>query len=184
MSRKVLFIDRDGTLIAEYPPTYQIDALHKVSFYPQVFQYMVKIATELDYELVLVTNQDGLGTEKFPEKDFQPLHDLIMNAFKSEGVVFAREHIDRTYPHENSPNRKPGTGMFGQYIANPAYDLPGSFVIGDRITDVQLAKNLGCKAIWLNNHPGLGGAEVKDDLPALMQHVALETTNWKDIYEF
>lgn len=182
--RKVLFIDRDGTLIKEHPPTYQIDAWHKVAFYPQVFQYMIKIAQELDYELVLVTNQDGLGTDQFPEKEFQPIHDFIMAAFASEGVVFAREHIDRSYPHENLPTRKPGIGMFGGYIGISDYNLKESYVIGDRITDVQLAKNLGCKAIWLNNNPALGGAEVSDNLQELSQHVALETRSWKEIYEF
>jgi imidazoleglycerol-phosphate dehydratase / histidinol-phosphatase len=182
--RKVLFIDRDGTLIREHPPTYQIDSWHKVAFYPHVFQYMIKIAQELDYELVLVTNQDGLGTDKFPEKDFQPIHDFIMAAFASEGVVFAREHIDRSYPHENLPTRKPGVGMFGDYIGISDYNLKESYVIGDRITDVQLAKNLGCKAIWLNNNPTLGGTEVSDDLEELSKHVALETGSWKDIYEF
>lgn len=182
--KKVLFIDRDGTLIAEFPPTYQIDDFSKVSFYPQVFKYMTKIAEELDYELVLVSNQDGLGTPQFREEDFWPVHNLIMGAFANEGVIFSKEHIDRTYPEDNSPNRKPGIGMFTEYLNNPAFDIPNSFVIGDRITDVQLAKNLGCKAIWLKNNPSLGAAEISDAEAALEAVVALATQNWKDIYEF
>ncbi len=182
--KKVLFIDRDGTLIKEYPPTYQIDSFSKVIFYPHVFKYMTKIAEELDYELVLVSNQDGLGTDKFSEERFWPPHNLIMSSFANEGVSFSSEHIDRSYPEENLPTRKPGIGMFTQYINNPAYDLQHSFVIGDRITDVQLAKNLGCKAIWINNDPNLGGAEITDQQDELNEVVALETTSWKDIYEF
>ncbi|HEU4472717.1 MAG TPA: bifunctional histidinol-phosphatase/imidazoleglycerol-phosphate dehydratase HisB [Flavisolibacter sp.] len=182
--KKCLFIDRDGTMIREYPPTYQIDSFDKVSFYPFVFKYLGKIAEELDYELVLVTNQDGLGTPKFTEAQFQPVHDLIMGAFASEGINFAEELIDRSYPEENLPTRKPGTGMFTKYIGNPAYDLPGSFVIGDRITDVQLAKNLGCKAFWLKNNPELGAAEISDDVKVLESVVALATTDWKDIYAY
>lgn len=182
--KKVLFIDRDGTLIAEYPPTYQIDSFDKVSFYPQVFKYMTKIAEELDYELVLVSNQDGLGTDVFKEETFWPPHNLVMGSFANEGVVFVKEHIDRSFPEEGLDTRKPGIGMFTVYLNNPAYDIPNSFVIGDRITDVQLAKNLGCKAIWINNNPDLGAAEVADDMKALQAVIALETKHWKDIYEF
>jgi len=179
-----LFIDRDGTIIKEYPPTYQIDALEKVIFYPFAFRYLGRIAEELDYELVLVTNQDGLGTPKFPETDFWPAHNLIISSFENEGVFFKDQLIDRSFPEENLPTRKPGTGMFNNYLNNPDYDIAGSFVIGDRITDVQLAKNLGCQAIWINNSPGLGGAEVQDSIEELRQFVALETTQWKAIYEF
>ena len=182
--KRVLFIDRDGTLIKEYPPTYQIDAFDKVIFYPQVFKYMTKIAEELDYELVLVSNQDGLGTDVFPESDFWPPHNLIMSSFANEGVIFKEELIDRSFPEENLPTRKPGIGMFTNYLNNPEYDIPNSFVIGDRITDVQLAKNLNCKAIWLKNDPNLGAAEVADEAKALEEVVALATQYWKDIYEF
>jgi imidazoleglycerol-phosphate dehydratase/histidinol-phosphatase len=182
--KKVLFIDRDGTLIQEYPPTYQIDSFHKLMFYPQAIQYMVKIAQELDYELVLVSNQDGLGTEKFPEASFWPVHNLIMSTFANEGVIFKEELIDRSYPEENLPTRKPGIGMFTHYLNNPDYDIARCYVIGDRITDVQLAKNLGCKAIWLNNDPNLGGAEVAGDVAALKEATALETQHWKAIYQF
>lgn len=182
--KKVLFIDRDGTLIAEYPPTYQIDSFDKVSFYPQVFKYMIKIAEELDFELVMVSNQDGLGTDVFPEETFWPAHNLILSSFASEGVVFTKVHIDKSFPHEGLETRKPGIGMFGEYLNNPDYDIENSFVIGDRITDVQLAKNLGCKAIWINNNPDLGAAEISDALTALENTIALETQSWKTIYEF
>ncbi len=182
--KKVLFIDRDGTIIKEYPPTYQIDALEKVTFYPFVFKYLGKIAEELNYELVLVTNQDGLGTPKFTEAQFAPPHKHIMTSFQNEGVYFKEELIDRSYPHQNLPTRKPGVGMFTNYLNNPEYDITGSFVIGDRITDVQLAKNLGCKAMWINNNPNLGGAEVADSVEELRKVVAVETTDWKDIYDY
>lgn len=182
--KKVLFIDRDGTLILEYPPTYQIDSFDKLIFYPHVFKYMGKIAEELDYELVLVSNQDGLGTPAFPEEQFWPVHNLIMSSFANEGVDFKDELIDRSYPEDNSPNRKPGIGMFTKYLNSVEYDMANSFVIGDRITDVQLAKNLGCKAIWLNNHPGLGAAEISDAAAELAAVTTLETQSWKDIYEY
>lgn len=182
--KKCLFIDRDGTMIKEYPPLYQIDALEKVTFYPGALNYLGKIYDELDYEFVLVSNQDGLGTPKFTEEQFWPAHNLVMNTFAGEGIVFKEELIDRTMPEEGKDTRKPGTGMFGNYLKNEGYDIPNSYVIGDRITDVQLAKNLGCKAIWLNNNPALGGAEVKDSVEDLRKSVALETTDWEAIYEF
>lgn len=182
--KKVLFIDRDGTMIKEYPPLYQIDAFEKVIFYPMVFKYLGKIADELDYELVLVSNQDGLGTPKFPEDQFWPAHNLIINTFAGEGIVFKEELVDRSMPADKKDTRKPGIGMFKNYIGNPAYDIPNSYVIGDRITDVQLAKNLDCKAIWINNSPGLGIAEISDSMEDLEKFIALETTEWKDIYNF
>jgi imidazoleglycerol-phosphate dehydratase / histidinol-phosphatase len=182
--KRVLFIDRDGTLIKEHPPTYQIDSWEKLEFYPYAITYMHKIATELDYELVMVSNQDGLGTNKFPQEDFLPIHKHILTSFENEGVHFSAVHIDKTLVSDNQPTRKPGIGMLLDYLDAKTYDIKKSFVIGDRITDVQMAKNLGCKAIWLNNHPGLGGAEVKDSKNGLAEVVALETINWKDIYEF
>ncbi len=182
--RRVLFIDRDGTMIQEYPPTYQIDSFDKISFYPFVFRYLGKIAEELDFELVLVTNQDGLGTSKFPETDFWPAHNLIMGSFANEGILFKEELIDRSYPEDNLPTRKPGIGMFGNYLNNPEYDIPNSFVIGDRITDVQLASNLGCKAIWLKNNPELGAKEISNNRDELNKVIALATQDWKDIYEY
>jgi imidazoleglycerol-phosphate dehydratase/histidinol-phosphatase len=184
MKKKLLFIDRDGTLISEFPPTYQIDAFDKLIFYPHVFKYMTKIAEELEFELVLVSNQDGLGTEKFPEEKFWPIHNLIVSSFANEGVSFSRELIDPSLPEEKSPNRKPRTGMFSDYMNNPDYDLAGSFVIGDRITDVQLAVNLGCKAIWLKNNPDLGSKEVTSSKEELEHAVALETQHWEDVYRF
>lgn len=182
--KKILFIDRDGTLIKEAPPTYQIDDWSKVEFYPEAIQYMARIAREFNYELVMVTNQDGLGSAGFPEEKFWPIHRHIMQTFANEGVVFSAVHIDRTYPAENARTRKPGIGMLTGYIDNPDYDLAGSFVIGDRITDVQLALNLGCKAIWLNNDANLGAAEVGDSQKRLYEAVALETISWYDIYSF
>jgi imidazoleglycerol-phosphate dehydratase/histidinol-phosphatase len=180
---RVLFIDRDGTLIKEAPPTYQIDSFAKLEFYPDMFTWMKRIATELDYELVMVTNQDGLGSPSFPEDSFWPVHHFIMKALENENIHFSKVCIDKTLPAENAPTRKPGTGMLTEYINNSQYDLANSFVIGDRITDVQLAKNLGCKAIWLNNDATLGAAEISDALKELEAVVALETTSWKAIYE-
>lgn len=182
--KKILFIDRDGTLISEFPPTYQIDSFDKLIFYPHVFKYLTKIAEEFDYELVLVSNQDGLGTEKMPAEKFWPVHNLVMSSFANEGVIFSKELIDPSTPEEHSPNRKPRTGMFGQYINNPEYDLKNSYVIGDRITDVQLAVNLGCKAIWLKNNPDLGSKEITSTKEELEKAVALETQHWSAIYEF
>jgi len=182
--KRILFIDRDGTLIKEAPPTYQIDSWEKVEFYPEAFKYMSKIAAELDYELVMVSNQDGLGTESFPENTFWPIQNFITKSFENEGVHFSNFYFDRTFASENAPTRKPNTGMLAGYLNNAAYDIEHSYVIGDRITDVQLAKNLGCKAIWLNNDPNLGGAEINDSVKELEPVIALETFYWKDIYEF
>ena len=180
---RVLFIDRDGTLIKEAPPTYQLDAWDKLEFYPHIFEFMNKIAG-LPYELVMVTNQDGLGTASFPENTFWPVHNFVMKAFENENVFFSEVLIDRTFPEDHAPTRKPGIGMFTKYLNNPEYDIANSFVIGDRITDMQLAKNLGCRGLWLNNHPGLGATEVKDDIATLEKIIVVETHDWKDIYSF
>lgn len=182
--KRVLFIDRDGTLINEAPPTYQLDSFDKLTFYPHMFEFMGRIARELDYELVMVTNQDGLGTDQFPEDTFWPLHNLVMKSLEGEGIHFSKVLIDKSFPHENKPTRKPGTGMLTEYMNTAQYDLANSFVIGDRITDVQLAKNLGCRAIWLNQDPNLGGGEIKDSVNELRPVIALETTDWKNIYEY
>ena len=184
MAKKILFIDRDGTIIKEAPPTYQIDSFDKLQFYPGMFTWLSRIAKELDYELVMPTNQDGLGTDSFHENTFWPIHNFILKHLENEGIVFSDILIDKTFAKDNIPTRKPGTGMFTNYLKNPDYDLANSFVIGDRITDVQLAKNLGCKAIWINNDPKLGGAEISDSTSSLQTTVALETTEWKKIYEF
>lgn len=180
--KKVLFIDRDGTLVLE-PHDYQVDALDKVEFYPLVFQYLAKIVQELDYELVMVTNQDGLGTPSYPEDTFWPAHNAIMKAFRNEGIVFAEEVIDRTFPHENQPTRKPGTALLTHYM-DGSVDLANSFVIGDRITDVQLAKNLGAKAIWMVTDPQLGADEISNDARSLHEVIALNSTDWGEIYRF
>lgn len=184
MSKKVLFIDRDGTIIKEAPPTYQLDAFAKLEFYPKVFEYLTKIVKEFDYELVMVTNQDGLGTEAFPEDSFWPIQHFVLSALENEGIVFSEIFIDRTFPHENKPTRKPGTGMLEDYLNTEKYDLKNSFVIGDRLTDVQLAKNLGCRAFWLNNHDGLGNDELTVTENAFKEIIALETQKWEDIYNF
>lgn len=169
-------------MIREVPPTYQIDSLEKVEFYPKVFTYLGKIAAELDYELVMVTNQDGLGTSSFPEDTFTAPHQHIMRSFENEGIKFAAVHIDKSLPADNLPTRKPGIGMLKQYFT-PEYDLANSYVIGDRITDVKLAQNLGAKAIWLNTDASLGAGEVTD-AESLKDVIALESTDWAKIYEF
>ena len=182
--KRILFIDRDGTLINEAPPTYQLDDFSKLEFYPYMFTYMNRIAKEMEYELVMITNQDGLGTDIFPVSTFKPVHDFVMKSLENEGIHFDEVLIDKSFPHEGLDTRKPGTGLVKKYMNNEEYDLANSFVIGDRITDVQLAKNLGCKAIWINNDANLGGSEINDAVAALKEVVVLETTEWKDIYEY
>jgi imidazoleglycerol-phosphate dehydratase/histidinol-phosphatase len=166
------------------PSDYQLDSFEKLEFYPKVFQYLGKIASELEYELVMVTNQDGLGTNSHPEINFWPVHNLVMKAFENEGVVFKEVLIDKTFPHENAPTRKPATGLLTKYISNPDFDLENSFVIGDRITDVELAKNLGAKAIFINADETLGSAEIASKIAELDAVIVLKTTDWKTIYEF
>jgi len=178
MKKKALFIDRDGTLILE-PADEQIDSLEKLEYYPGVFSWLSKIAAETDYELVMVTNQDGLGTERFPEETFWPAHEKMMRALEKEGILFRAVHIDRSFPHENKPTRKPGTAMLTGYM-DGSYDLENSFVIGDRLTDVILAKNLGAKGIFINNGSLMPEIEAKGLLPSC----ALTTTSWRIIYEF
>ncbi len=180
----VLFIDRDGTIIKEAPPTYQLDAFAKLEFYPHVFEYLNKIVKELDYELVMVTNQDGLGTKDFPEDSFWPIQHFILCALENEGIIFSEIFIDRTYAHENKLTRKPGTEMLEDYFDSDKYDLKNSFVIGDRLTDVHLAKNLGCRAFWLNNYDELGNEELTVPHEDLKKVIALETQKWEEIYNF
>jgi imidazoleglycerol-phosphate dehydratase/histidinol-phosphatase len=172
--KKALFIDRDGTIIAE-PADEQIDSLEKLEFLPKALSNLRKIAEETDYELVMVTNQDGLGTQSFPEDTFWPAHRKMMGTLAGENVHFAAVHIDRSFPHENLPTRKPGTGMLTAYL-NGEYNLANSYVIGDRLTDIQLAKNLGAKAIFINHLPG---REVPAD-----DTVRLVTTDWDEIYRY
>lgn len=178
--KKVLFIDRDGTLIIE-PADEQIDSFEKLEFYPRSLYYLSKIAKELDFDLVMVTNQDGLGTDSHPEENFWPVHNFIMKTFENEGVVFSEVIIDKTFAHENAPTRKPNTGLL-QHFFEEGYDLKNSFVIGDRINDVVLAKNLGAKAIWLSNNLALGANEKLDKIETLSEVIALKTQNWEDIY--
>jgi len=180
--KKILFIDRDGTLIKE-PKDYQIDAFDKLVFYPYVFQYLAKIARELDFELVMVSNQDGLGTDSFPEDTFWPVQNFIIDSFKREGIVFSNIIIDKTFASENKPTRKPGTALLTAYM-DGSYDLANSFVIGDRITDVALAKNLGAKAIFMRQEVGLGGEELSDNQKDVEDYIAKETTEWSEIYSF
>jgi imidazoleglycerol-phosphate dehydratase/histidinol-phosphatase len=183
--KKILFIDRDGTLINEAPPTYQMDSFEKLLFYKDMFFYLRKIAAELDYELLMVTNQDGLGTASFPEEAFLPVQHFIMTSLQNEGINFSEVYIDKSFPEDNAPTRKPRTGLLTKYINNPAYDLANSFVIGDRITDMELAKNLGCKGLWLNIQTNLGAAEILDTVAELKEDViVLDTPNWADIYNY
>ncbi len=165
--KKVLFIDRDGTLVIEPPVDYQLDSLEKLEFYPGVFQWLSKIAVELDYELVMVTNHDGLGTDSFPEETFWPAQNKIIRAFENEGVSFSEILIDKSFPEDNAPTRKPRTGLLNKYIYG-AYDLANSYVIGDRATDIELAKNLGAQGIFIGNDVG----------------ASLTTTNWAEIYQY
>jgi imidazoleglycerol-phosphate dehydratase/histidinol-phosphatase len=182
MPKKVLFIDRDGTIIKETQDE-QIDAFDKMIFYPKCIPFLSKIAKELDYELVIVTNQDGLGTDKFPEDTFWPVHNFIMKTYENEGVIFDKVFLDRTFPSENATTRKPGTGLLTEYFSEE-YDLENSFVIGDRLTDVELAKNLGSKAIFINDNTNLGTAEISVKHEELQPIIALETNDWERIYEF
>jgi len=183
MPKKVLFIDRDGTLVLE-PKNYQLDSLTKLEFYPKVFQFLSKIAKELDFELAMVTNQDGLGTKSFPEETFWPTQNFILKAFENEDIKFDEIFIDRSFPGDNTPTRKPRTGMLSKYLNSPDYDLVNSFVIGDRITDLELAKNLGSKAIFIKNEENLGGNEIITSLEELQNVIALQTNDWQKIYEF
>lgn len=175
--KKILFIDRDGTLVIEPPIDYQLDSLEKLEFYPKVMRNLGFVRSKLDFEFVMVTNQDGLGTTSFPEETFWPAHNLMMKTLEGEGITFDDICIDRSFPEENAPTRKPRTGMLTKYINNPEYDLAGSFVIGDRPTDVELAKNLGCRAIFLQNDDSLLTDEQKTAC-------ALATRDWDKVAEF
>ncbi|MBS7253826.1 bifunctional histidinol-phosphatase/imidazoleglycerol-phosphate dehydratase HisB [Flavobacterium branchiicola] len=181
--KKVLFIDRDGTIVLE-PENLQLDSLDKLEFYPKAFQYLAKIASELDYELAMVTNQDGLGTDSFPEETFWPTQNFILRAFENEGVLFDEIFVDRSFPEDNAPTRKPRTGMLTKYLNNSEYDLENSFVLGDRLTDVELAKNLGAKAIFMNNTDGFGSNEISSKREELNDTIVLQSMDWKAIYEF
>ena len=178
--KKVLFIDRDGTLALE-PEDYQLDAFDKLIFYPQVFTYLGKIARELDYTLVMVTNQDGLGTESFPENTFWPVHNLLLKSLEQEEIFFEEVLIDRSLPKDSAPTRKPKTGMLTQYFDDSLYDIANSFVIGDRLTDIELAKNLNAKGIFITKNETLGANEASGNLN---KTIVLKTKSWKAIYNF
>jgi imidazoleglycerol-phosphate dehydratase/histidinol-phosphatase len=182
MRKKVLFIDRDGTLILETIDE-QIDAFEKLLFYPKVFQYLSKIVNELDFEIVMITNQDGLGTASFPENTFWQVHNFVINTFKDEGIEFKEQFIDRTFAKDNAPTRKPNTGLLTKYFSED-YDLKNSYVIGDRLTDVELAKNLGAKGIFINDNTELGTNEITVKREDLNPFIALETNSWETIYKF
>jgi histidinol-phosphatase len=178
--RPVLFIDRDGTLIIEPPVTFQIDSLELLEFYPKVFRNLYKIATKSDFRLVMVTNQDGLGTEDYPEEAFDAVQGKMLKAFENEGINFEDIHIDTSFPEDNSPNRKPRTGLLTGYMDGSA-DIENSYVIGDRLTDVQLAKNLGCKAIFMRNYDEVA-VLLKDK--QLEEYCALVSPDWDRVADF
>ena len=178
--KKILFIDRDGTLALE-PSDYQLDSLEKLIFYPEVFTYLGKIAQEMNFELVMVTNQDGLGTDSFPENTFLPTHNFLLKSLENEGVVFDEILIDKSFPEDNLPTRKPKTGLLNKYLDAKKYDLKNSFVIGDRFTDMELALNLGSKGIYLINKDM---AELDQLTPKLNEVIVLKTSEWKEIYSY
>lgn len=179
--QKLLFVDRDGTLVKE-PEDYQVDALDKISFLPGVFRHLGDIARFLSYKLVMVTNQDGLGTDSFPEGDFWPAQNFILNTLKGEGIEFDEILVDKTFPYEQAPTRKPGTGLLKHYM-DGKYDLEHSYVIGDRLSDIQLAKNLGAKAIWIKSDPRLSQEE-NQKIEDLKNTLALSADSWEEIRNF
>ncbi len=181
--KKLLILDRDGTLIIEPQDDPQIDSLEKLIFYPKVFQFLSKIAKEFDFELIMVTNQDGLGTPIFPEESFWIVQHKLVQTFEGEGITFTDVLIDRSFPHEGLPTRKPGTGLLTKYLQGD-YDLANSYVIGDRLTDMELAKNLGAKGIWINNYPQLAIEELGTNIAALQQTIAFSHNDWAAIYHF
>lgn len=181
--QKILFIDRDGTLIEEPKDNFQVDSFEKLKFLPLVISNLKKIIHETDYKLVMVTNQDGLGTKAFPEKTFWPAHNLMLDIFKSENIIFEDVFIDKTFAKDNAPTRKPNTGLLTKYLDTTKYDLQNSFVIGDRLTDIQLAKNLDAQGILIGR-----SADTTDDdklnQKALKNYIALKTNSWNEIYNF
>ncbi|MFT5885238.1 MAG: imidazoleglycerol-phosphate dehydratase/histidinol-phosphatase [Arcticibacterium sp.] len=176
--QKVLFIDRDGTIIKEPLVDFQVDSLEKLEFLPRAISNLRKIAKETDYELVMITNQDGLGTDSFPEETFWPAHQKMMATLEGEEIYFKNVLIDRTFEHENSETRKPRTGLLTEYFNKEKYDLTNSFVLGDRYSDIQLAINLGAKGILIKE-------EITDEASTEQENsIALSTENWDKIYEF
>ncbi|RUT80106.1 bifunctional histidinol-phosphatase/imidazoleglycerol-phosphate dehydratase HisB [Ancylomarina longa] len=181
--KKVLFIDRDGTLILEPPVDFQVDSLEKLEFYPGVFGGLSKIVKQLDFELVMVTNQDGLGSYAYPENTFWPAHNKMMKGFANEGISFDEVCIDRSFPEDNVATRKPGTAMLTKYFTEE-YDLKSSFVIGDRWTDMELAKNLNSKAIFITTSGEVGDGELSESKKELESCIVLRTSDWENIFEF
>jgi len=179
--KRILFIDRDGVILQEPPQDFQVDSTDKTSFVPGSIVGLSNIAASLDYYKVMVTNQDGLGTPSYPADTFYPYQNLMLRTLEGEGFIFDEVIIDKTFAHEKAPTRKPGTGLLTHLINNPAYDLSSSFVIGDRYTDIQLAKNLGCKAIYFKSdmHP-----LTPEQDQELRSTIALETSSWPDVYSF
>jgi imidazoleglycerol-phosphate dehydratase/histidinol-phosphatase len=180
--KRVLFIDRDGTLVEE-PDDYQIDSIEKVSFLPGIFTSLSRICKETNFELVMVTNQDGLGTSSFPEDTFWPAHQFIIDTLRREQIVFSEIFIDRSFPHENAPTRKPRLGLLQKYLTEE-YDLKNSWVIGDRITDMELAYNLGAKGIFIPKNDKLGSDEIKKDITEIEKIIALKSVDWNEIAAF
>jgi len=178
--KKLLLIDRDGTIIKE-PEDEQIDSFEKLEFYPETIYYLKKIVDLQEFELIMVTNQDGLGTKAYPENTFWPVQNFIVKTLENEGIHFKDILIDKTFPHENANTRKPKTGLLKAYL-NGDYDLEHSIVIGDRLTDIELAKNIGGKGIFIHNNTGLGDAELDSSTTELQENIVLETTSWEDIY--
>jgi imidazoleglycerol-phosphate dehydratase / histidinol-phosphatase len=183
MKKKLLFIDRDGVLVVEPPVDYQLDSYDKLKFYPKVFSGLGRIARELDFDLVLVSNQDGLGTASFPEEDFYGPHNLVIETLKGEGITFIEECIDKTFPFENASTRKPNIGMLKHYISD-AYDLSNSYVIGDRFTDMELAKNIGAKGVFMKGANDIGLDELTTSQEELFSIICLQTTDWDEIYTY
>lgn len=182
-SKPVLFIDRDGVILQEPPSDFQVDSLEKTSFVPGCISALSKIAADLDFYKVMVTNQDGLGTDSYPEVKFFLYQDLILRTLKGEGFVFDEVHVDKTFPHENQPTRKPGTALVQHLMNNTLFDLSKSFVIGDRWSDIELAKNLGCKAIYFRS-PVASLLLTEEQEIRLRDTIAFETDSWSDIYAF
>ncbi|WP_394993866.1 bifunctional histidinol-phosphatase/imidazoleglycerol-phosphate dehydratase HisB [Emticicia sp.] len=180
--KKLLFIDRDGTIIDEPKTDFQIDSLEKLEFLSKAISNLRKIAEDADYQLVMVTNQDGLGTESFPEDTFWPAHNKMMRTLENENIHFSAVHIDRSFPHENLPTRKPATGLLTEYFDSNMYDLVNSYVIGDRATDIQLAVNLGAKAIFITD--GLTDGLIEGLTPPQKEATKLISNDWDEIYEF
>lgn len=181
MAKRILFLDRDGVILKEYPPDYQLDALHKISFMPGVISALGRIAQSLDFYKVLISNQDGLGTDQFPESTFWPYQDLMTQTLNGEGFVFDEVHIDKTYEHENKPTRKPGTGLLTHLMNNPEYDLANSYMVGDRWTDMQLARNLGVKGILIKSPYLPLTAEQEQEYADV---IVLATDDWHEIARF